>query len=390
LFIDERARHASAFTGRACERHHERAAARGRPFEFADRGDSDSGGVVTLRIDGFTDIKPLAGGGFGSVYRATRASTGGVVALKVLDRAHGDDDDLLERRLRREISALVALKGHPNVVQVEEVVASTNGPTIVMEFMGRGSVLDVDIPGGTSAARVAFIGSAVASGLQAAHQAGIVHRDVKPQNVLVNTFGTVKLCDFGIAAIQKSTEFQTHTTALSVRYASPEELDGAPDIGAPTDVYSLGASMFHLLYGEPPSFRGGRGADPSLTRSRRGEDRVRDRVSSIIEGCLAEDPAQRPTANDCYGMLSDPAGSLHTESRVSPIVARRRRRRAEQDDITEERPDRSGRHGDRSGPPESSSAPHDPSGPSDASAPSAEPVSRPPALPSTSNEQWWR
>ena len=272
------------------------------------RLDASRGSVaVTLRIEGFTDVTPLAGGGFGSVYRAIRASTGGVVALKVLDRAHGDDDDLLERRLRREIAALVALKGHPNVVQVEQVVSTASGPAIVMEFMSRGSVLDVDVPGDIRAERVAFIGAATASGLQAAHDVGIVHRDVKPQNILVNSFGTVKLCDFGIAAIQKSAEFQTRTTALSVRYASPEELDGDPKIGTPTDVYSLGASMFHLLYGEPPSFRGGRGADPSITRTGRGADAARDRVSTIIERCLAEDPRRRP---DGERLLRDAVGDV--------------------------------------------------------------------------------
>ena len=342
---------------------------------------------MSLRIDGFTDVTPLAGGGFGSVYRATRASTGGVVALKVLDRAHGDDDDLLERRLRREIAALVALKGHPNVVQVEQVVTTVNGPAIVMEFMGRGSVLDVDDPGDTSAERVAFVGAATASGLQAAHDVGIVHRDVKPQNILVNTFGTVKLCDFGIAAIQKSAEFQTRTTALSVRYASPEELDGDPNIGAPTDVYSLGASMFHLLYGEPPSFRGGRGADPALTRTRRGEDLARDRVSTIIERCLSEDPRQRPSAGECFGLLSGAAGwsADPAPRRESPIAARRRQRQEDKEDVTAERPDRRRRStGSDSG---------DPSGEA-SSAPSGrgrgDQVSAPPALPATSNERWWQ
>ena len=337
---------------------------------------------MSLRVDGFTEVTPLAGGGFGSVYRATRASTGGVVAPKVLDRAQGDDDDLLERRLRRGIAALVALKGHPNVVQVEQVVTTANGPAIVMEFMSRGSVLDVDVPGETRAERVAFIGAAAAAGLQAAHDVGIVHRDVKPQNILVNNFGTVKLCDFGIAAIQKSAEFQTRTTALSVRYASPEELDGDPNIGAPTDVYSLGASMFHLLYGEPPSFRGGRGADPSLTQSRRGEDVVRDRVGSIIERCLAEDPRQRPSARECFDLLSDTTSGSTAPRHESPISARRRRRQSDhsdQDDVTAERPVRNRRPSgdDRvtpSGPPIRSD----------------EQVSAPPALPSTSNEQWWQ
>jgi serine/threonine protein kinase len=344
---------------------------------------------VTLRIDGFTDVTPLAGGGFGSVYRATRASTGGVVALKVLDRAQGDDDDLLERRLRREIAALVALKGHPNVVQVEQVVSTASGPAIVMEFMGRGSVLDVDVPGETRAERVAFIGAATASGLHAAHDVGIVHRDVKPQNILVNNFGTVKLCDFGIAAIQKSAEFQTRTTALSVRYASPEELDGDPNIGAPTDVYSLGASMFHLLYGEPPSFRGGRGADPSLTRSGRGEDAARDGVSSIIERCLAEDPRRRPTANDCFGLLSEVSSGASVPRRQSPIAARRARRQADLDDVTAERPDRQQRPpgSDSSAPPTPQSPSQPPSGPPIRR---DDQVSAPPALPAISDEQWWQ
>ncbi len=366
---------------------------------------------MSLHIDGFTDVTPLAGGGFGSVYRATRASTGGVVALKVLDRAHGDDDDLLERRLRREIAALVALKGHPNVVQVEQVVSTANGPAIVMEFMSRGSVLDSDEAGNTKAARVAFIGAATASGLQAAHDVGIVHRDVKPQNVLVNSFGQVKLCDFGIAAIQRSAEFQTHTTALSVRYASPEELDNDPDIGSPTDVYSLGASMFHMLYGEPPSFRGGRGADPNLTRDNRGKDAVADKVADIIERCLAEDPTQRPTANDCFGLLSDvtsPGSHRLEEEKESPIAARRRRRReARGDDVTAERPskDRRSSPSSSSQPPSGSPSQPPPPNPLDRSSdsrpspppPSGDPsgqrsgqVSGPPKpLPPTSNERWW-
>lgn len=330
---------------------------------------------MSLRVDGFTEVTPLAGGGFGSVYQATRASTGGVVALKVLDRAPGDDDDLLERRLRREIAALVALKGHPNVVQVEQVVSTANGPAIVMEFMSRGSVLDSDDAGNISATRVAFIGAATASGLHAAHDVGIVHRDVKPQNVLVNNFGQVKLCDFGIAAIQRSSEFQTRTTALSVRYASPEELDNDTNIGAPTDVYSLGASLFHLMYGEPPSFRGGRGADPNLIRDGRGRDALVDQVAAIIERCLAEDPTRRPSANECFGLLSSVSAGVVPEvgARRSPIAQRRRRERESGgDDITAERPsaDRSG--GTPSQPP--------PPQPGQVSAP---------RLPPTSNERWW-
>ena len=328
---------------------------------------------MTLHVEGFAEVAPLAGGGFGSVYTATRSSTGGVVALKVLDRGNGEDDDLLERRLRREIAALVALKGHPNVVQVEQVVSTANGPAIVMEFMSRGAVTDSDDPGNTPPSRVAFIGAAVASGLHAAHDVGIVHRDVKPQNILVNNFGQVKLCDFGIAAIQKSAEFQTHTTALSVRYASPEELDNDPGIGAPTDVYSLGASMFHMMFGDPPSFRGGRGADPALMRQR-GVDAIADGVAGIIERCLSEEPGDRPTAQECVGLFSSVADSgprVPTRTQ-SPTAQRRRERVAAREDDTRERPD--GRR--------SVSQPHT-AAPGDASGDTPNP------LPATSSERWW-
>ena len=259
---------------------------------------------MALTVAGFSDITPLDSGGFGSVYRAIRTSTGGTVALKQLDRTQGLDAELVERRLRREIAALVALKGHPNVVQVEEMLQAADGPVIVMEYMDAGSV--ANMLGNTAPApeRLAHVAASVASALAAAHDAGIVHRDVKPQNVLINQFGQVKLCDFGIAAILKTSEVQTRTTSLSVRYASPEELDNDPDVGPPTDVYSLGAAMHHLLYGAPPSFKGRSSRDADATIVRRGNDTLRQSLCLIVDECLQQDAAQRPTAQRVFEMLS--------------------------------------------------------------------------------------
>jgi serine/threonine protein kinase len=261
-----------------------------------------------LALEGFRDIVPLDSGGFGSVFRATRSSTGGTVALKQLDRTPGLVEELVERRLSRELAAMVALKGHPNIVQVEEMISAPGGPVIVMEFMDGGSVASLLGHTSPSAQRIAHIAACVAAGLSAAHGAGIVHRDVKPHNVLLNQFGQVKLCDFGIAAILKSSEMQTRTTSLSVRYASPEELDNDPDVGPPTDVYSLGASVYHLLNGAPPSFKNRPVPDPDVTVVRRGNDTVRQTLCMIVDECLQPDADRRPTAqqvHDALAALSD-------------------------------------------------------------------------------------
>jgi hypothetical protein len=135
--------------------------------------------------------------------------------------------------------------------------------------------------------------------------------------------------------------------------------------------------MFHLLFGEPPSFRGGRGADPALARERSGTDAVADQVASIIERCLSENPGERPAANECFLLLSAVADSGPTPPAAtrgpSPTAARRKERAAREDD-TAERQDRTPRPA--AGDPAVTSGPRD--------------VSEPNPLPQTSNERWWQ
>lgn len=249
-------------------------------------------------LPGFHNVQPLAEGGFGSVFRATRSSTGGTVAIKVLDQIADAASDTLERRVNREIAALVALKGHPNVVQVEEMFLTSRGPAMVMEYMDGGSVLPEGSGGVLPSAVVADVGVAVANALEAAHSAGIVHRDVKPRNVLKNSFGQIKLCDFGIAALDMPKVQQTRTASLSLHYASPEELDEAEDVGPPTDIYSLGASLYHLLNGRPPSFRAlrGGGAIDDSTVLRQHDPQLDGALHELCRECLQTEPEHRPTA----------------------------------------------------------------------------------------------
>ncbi len=202
-----------------------------------------------MKIAGYSEITRVGQGGIGDVYRAQRDSTGGTVALKIL-RIDGDEATM-QRRVHREVAALLQLKGHPYVVHVEEVIQLESTAVVVMEFAKNGSLA------GVLADRkrlhppeVLLAATHVASALRDAHERGIVHRDIKPHNLLLGEFGQVKVCDFGISALTKGPISTDRTSALSYRYASPEELEDEPDVGPPTDVYSLGVTMRQLATGE--------------------------------------------------------------------------------------------------------------------------------------------
>ena len=182
--------------------------------------------IEALRRHGYHDVVRVGSGGLGDVYRAVRASTGGAVAIKVV-RELGDRE-ATERRVRRELHALLQLKGHPNVVQIEELIEHPTGLALVMEYVGGGSLMDLLDRGGWLTPSQALAAMAdIARALADAHSLGIVHRDVKPHNVMIGQFGQCKVCDFGIAAVLKNAAYTDRTSALSYRYASPEEIEDA-------------------------------------------------------------------------------------------------------------------------------------------------------------------
>jgi serine/threonine protein kinase len=277
--------------------------------------------IPVLRKYGYEDVTVVGAGGLGDVYRARRVSTGGSVAIKVV-REHGDREST-DRRVRRELEALLRLKGHPNVVQIEELIELPTGLALVMEFVGGGSLMDLlGSSGPLSPARAVAAMADVTRALSDAHAVGIVHRDIKPHNVMVGQFGQCKVCDFGIAAVLKDTAYTDRTSALSYRYASPEELQDSPEIGPATDVYSLGVTLRQLLTGETSEARMAAGlslasADGSLTIAGSGALRS---LGELVAHMTARDPLARPTAAAALQFVRDIERALG-EERAGSVLA---------------------------------------------------------------------
>ena len=197
-------------------------------------------------------IEELVGvGGMCNVYRAFDAEALQTVAVKMLRDEYAADEEYL-RRFRNESRAINALS-HPNIVKIYDVVLDAPNPYLVMEYVSGITLKEyIDrkkpLPGRTAA----NIAGLVLTALQCAHENGIVHRDVKPQNIMVTEKGEVKVMDFGIARFAMSQSHTIDGNAIgSVHYISPEQaLGGAVD--QRTDIYSVGVILFEMLCGRLP------------------------------------------------------------------------------------------------------------------------------------------
>jgi hypothetical protein len=237
-------------------------------------------------------------GGFGTVYRARQLTVGREVALKIDNRVLTTERD--RRRFLREVSSAGHLSGHPHVVGLYDAGTLPDGrPYLVMELCPGGSLESMlhqrgHLPFG----RVREIGVGIADALAAAHDAGVLHRDVKPANILVNRYGVVGLSDFGLASILDADGAQSATReALTPAYAAPEAFELA-DPAPAADVYSLAATLYALLSGLPPRFPPG--ARPSIaTIMRLHHAPVPDIVGvprelvDVLRAGLVTDPARR-------------------------------------------------------------------------------------------------
>lgn len=201
----------------------------------------------------------LGAGGMGEVWRAVDERLGRQVAVKILIRS---EDEGLVLRLDSEARAAASLCD-PHVVAVhdlgEAVVAGCRVVYLVMELVEGQSLGQVLADGLPAVADAVAWGEQICHGLQAAHTAGVVHRDIKPGNVLLAADGRVKVCDFGIARRADAVGHALTGTGVVIgtpSYMSPEQARGDAEIGSGSDLYSLGCLLYELLTGAPP-FPGG-------------------------------------------------------------------------------------------------------------------------------------
>jgi len=263
-------------------------------------------------IPGFEYLEVLGTGGFSDVYLYQQKLPRRRVAIKVLHV------DALNRQLRRQFVAeanlMAQLSSHPAIATIYAAdISGEEHPYLVMEFCSGGSLGSVYRAKPLTAPEVLNIGIRVASALESAHRAGIVHRDVKPANILLTDYGSPVLTDFGISigddGVNESTMFRgdvtvttggndSTTLSLSVPWAPPEAFDDVPVSNERSDVYSLGATLFSLLEGRTPFEIAGasNGAVQLSRRIERGElnASTRDNIPESLRAAIARAMEVRP------------------------------------------------------------------------------------------------
>ncbi len=290
------------------------------------------------RIGRLALLDELGRGGMGIVYRAWDSELRRAVAVKLL--MDTDDSGHRERRFEREAQAIGRLS-HPNIVRIHEVGAHAGRPYIVMELV-EGQDLERVLAAGTLAPReVARIAEAIAHALHHAHQTGVVHRDVKPPNIVIDRSGQPRLMDFGLARRIDGHDRLTQTGHLigTPAYMAPEQVasDSRTTVGPEADVYALGAVAFRALTGRPPFdvpsvihlMRQIAAEPPPSPRSI--EPAVPRPLDAIILRCLAKAPSDRygsalQLAHDLRRFLDGDTIRAEAPSRIDDALRRLRTR----------------------------------------------------------------
>jgi eukaryotic-like serine/threonine-protein kinase len=279
-----------------------------------------------LRVlpDRYRGPRRIGRGGMGEIYRATDELLGRAVAVKVLAERYADDE-AVRARFTREALAAARLSGRPNIVTIFDVGETDGRPFIVMEYLGGGSLDDKLREGPVAPGQaVAWLRQA-ANALDAAHAEGVVHRDVKPGNLLLDRDGNLHVADFGIAsAAGLDSMTKTGTVIGTAGYLSPEQAQGDRASSA-SDCYALGVVAWELLTGRRP-FAGDTPAAEAAAHVHADVPRISDarrdlppELDVVFDRALAKEPEAR------YGsaaeFVADLDAALHDSAPATRVLA---------------------------------------------------------------------
>ncbi len=281
---------------------------------------------VPRELGGYRIIEKVGAGAMATVYKAKQLSLDRVVAMKVLNPLLSGKPDMVERFEREARS--VARLNHPNVISGIDRGISGDIHYFVMEFAAGTTVGRLlDRGGAIDESRVASIATQIARALEHAHEAGLVHRDVKPDNILLTKDGIAKLCDLGLAK-DRPEEGKSLGTP---NYISPEQAKGI-DVDIRSDLYSFGVTLFHMLAGSPP-FSGNAkvvmvkhlSEEPQSLREI--ESDITPEMERIVMKLMAKDPADRFQSPKHLIAELEHYVQVASQASSAPIVRTRARRR---------------------------------------------------------------
>jgi len=278
--------------------------------EASSISQESSGKSRASELGDFKLLKKLGEGGMGEVYLARQQGLDRMVALKVLSKQLGKKETFVERFFR-EARAMARLD-HPNVLKVFAVETDKGRHYVAIEYVDGQTMQDwVNQLGRLSVADAVLVTIQCAQALVHAHEASLVHRDIKPDNVLVTRSGHVKVADFGLAkaADDDVSMTQSGTGMGTPLYMAPEQARNAKAVDLRADIYALGCSFYHFLTGELP-FQGETALELVMakekglfTSARKLNNEIPDRLDLLVDRMIAKDPDHRYA--DCTELLAD-------------------------------------------------------------------------------------
>jgi serine/threonine protein kinase len=273
----------------------------------------DTSRSVMQSVGNYDLVEKVAEGGMGAVYRARCRDGGAVVAIKVMPQ-HMAGNPVLVKRFEQEFTTASRLD-HPNIVRALDFGETGGVPYLVMEFVeGESLGQKIQREGRLSEADAIRLIAQVAQGLHRAHKMNLVHRDIKPDNVMVTPDGTAKLCDLGLV---KELEADLNLTRTgrglgTPHFMAPEQFRNAKNADLRCDIYALGATLYMMVTGELPFKSSGpldawmKKMHNDLTPPRRVVPSLSERIDWAIRRAMSADPEQRP--GSCREFVEDLTG----------------------------------------------------------------------------------